>query len=163
MSNYRRFYVPGACYFFTVVTEARRPLFNDAEVRQWLRQSMRAVRRELPFRIDAICLLPNHLHCLWTLPLDDGDFSRRWQRIKAGVSKEFVRSGKLVEQARPSRARKGEVEVWQRRFWDHCIRNEDDYRRHFDYIHYNPVKHGLVHRPLDWPWSSFARYVHMGW
>ncbi len=163
MPNYRRIYIPGSTYFFTVVTHNRLPLFNDEAARSWLRRSFRQVRQELPFQIDAICLLPDHLHCLWTLPPDDADYSRRWQRIKAGFSKDMVRRGGLDRRARPSRTRKGEVEVWQRRFWDHCIRDERDLRCHFDYIHYNPVKHGLAGRPLDWPWSSFGRYVHLGW
>ncbi len=162
MSEYRRIYVPGSTYFFTVVTHRRRPLFTQDAARRFLRNSFREVRSRRPFRLDAICLLPDHLHCLWTLPPNDADFSRRWQEIKGGFSKDMIRRGGISRRARPSLARKGEVEVWQRRFWDHCIRDEGDFRRHFDYIHYNPVKHGLVRRPLDWPWSSFARYVGLG-
>ncbi|MCB1056720.1 MAG: transposase [Acidobacteria bacterium] len=162
MPNYRRARIPGGSFFFTVVTHDRRPFFEDAEVRGWLKEALRDVRKVAPFQLDAICLLPDHLHCIWTLPTGDEDFSRRWQRIKASVSKRAKRSGLVPARARTSRQRRREVDFWQRRFWEHCLKDEGDFRRHLDYIHYNPVKHGLVGRPIDWPWSSFRRYVRLG-
>ncbi len=108
---------------------------------------------ERPFHIDAIVVLPDHLHCIWRLPSGDADFSGRWREIKKAVSREVERRTNH-HNGRP---------VWQRRFWEHLIRDEEDWRRHVEYIHYNPVKHGLARRPADWPWSSFARAVARGW
>ncbi|WP_051463707.1 REP-associated tyrosine transposase [Leptolyngbya sp. PCC 6406] len=99
----------------------------------------------------------DHIHSIWTLPQDDADFSTRWQRIKARFS---LRCPDIYKpQPSSSRSRKGEQAIWQRRFWEHQIRNEADFSQHVDYIHYNPVKHGLVDKPRDWPYSSFHRYV----
>jgi putative transposase len=106
-----------------------------------------------PFEIDAIVVLPDHLHCIWRLPDGDADFSGRWREIKKYVAKRIGGIGK----------RPGERDVWQRRFWEHAIRDEDDWRRHMDYICYNPVKHGLVRSPAEWPFSSFKKSVAAGW
>jgi len=102
--------------------------------------------------VPAMVVLPDHLHCVWTLPRGDADYPTRWRLIKTWVTQ---RSG-LEDFRRPKRT------VWQARYWEHVIRDETDYRQHVDYIHYNPVKHGYVHKPGDWPYSSFRRCVKAG-
>lgn len=153
MSEYIRARQPGGAYFFTVVTHERQPLFADPAVVERLRLAFRRVMAERPFEIDAIAILPDHLHCLWRLPPGDADFSERWRQIKR-----FVSVGVAAETNR-----RGEKAVWQRRYWEHLIRDEEDWRRHCDYIHYNPVKHGYVASPADWSHSSFSRAVGRGW
>ncbi|MBE9107826.1 transposase [Nodosilinea sp. LEGE 07298] len=155
--RYRRAQTLGATYFFTVVTYNRQPLFHHDETIALLRKAFHIVKAEYPFTIDAIVILPDHIHSIWTLPEGDADFSSRWKRIKAWFSLRCPEAYK--QQQSISRLRKGEQAIWQRRFWEHQIRNEADFRQHVDYIHYNPVKHNLVNRPLDWPYSSFHRYV----
>jgi len=153
MSNYRRVYIPGGTYFFTLVTYRRQPIFADGERVEQLRQSFREVKVERPFDLLAAVILPDHLHCLWSLPEGDADFSTRWQMVKASFSRRI-----------PAKKRKdGAKTIWQPRFYDHCIRDEIDFHKHLDYIHYNPVKHGLVSSLSDWPYSSFARFVELGW
>jgi putative transposase len=117
-----------------------------------------ATRAARPFRTDAIVVLPDHLHCLWTLPAGDDDFPVRWAQIKAGFSRRIVRG----ERRRASRLNKRERGIWQRRYWEHLIRDDDDLRHHVDYIHFNPVKHGHVRHAVDWPYSSFHRYAANG-
>ena len=153
MSNYRRADEPGACYFFTVVTHGRYPSFASEERVALLREAFRMTRRERPFVVEAAVILPDHLHCLWRLPTGDADFSGRWREIKKRVSRRLA----------PAANDRRERAVWQRRFWEHLIRDEQDWRNHLDYIHYNPVRHGLVARAGDWPWSSFRRLVELGW
>lgn len=153
MSDYRRVIIPGGVFFFTVVTHERAPLFSSDERVELLRAAFRKVKAARPFHIDAMVVLPDHLHCIWRLPEGDGDYSGRWREIKKAASREI--------DARING--RGERPVWQRRFWEHAIRDEADWRRHVDYIHYNPVKHGLVARPGDWPRSSFGRAVACGW
>jgi putative transposase len=156
MVNYRRNFVPGGRYFFTITLADRRSnlLVNHIGL---LRSSFRAARREWPFAIDAIVILPEHLHAILTLPSDDADFSGRWRRIKGHFATELLDSSiKLAR--RPN----GDLALWQRRFWEHTIRGDGDLARHVDYIHFNPVKHGLVQRVRDWPHSSFHRYVREG-
>jgi putative transposase len=157
MARYRRYYHPGGTYFFTVNLADRRSDLLVAEIAK-LRHAVRLVRRRFPFAIDAAVVLPDHLHCIWTLPSDDGDYSVRWSRIKAVFSRLIARreTRSTKQQARRERA------VWQRRFWEHCIRDERDFANHVAYIHYNPVKHGLVNAPRDWPHSSFHQYVRRG-
>ena len=111
----------------------------------------------MPFEIEAMVVLPDHLHCMWTLPEGDADFSERWRRIKGRFSRQCV--AEYQQPVSVSRSRKGEKAVWQRRFWEHQIRDEVDFSNHVDYIHYNSVKHGLVGTPRDWPYSSFHKYV----
>jgi putative transposase len=153
MSNYRRAGIPGGVFFFTVVTYRRREIFtNEAHV-DALRRAFRQVRAIRPFDIDAVVILPDHLHCIWRLPEGDSDFSGRWREIKKAASRAID----------PHSDAGNERKVWQRRFWEHAIRDEADWRRHMDYIHYNPVRHRYVSRPGDWPWSSFARCVARGW
>ena len=162
MVTYRRADIPGGTYFFTVVTNNRREIFTMPEARNFLRQAVLDVRKQYPFTIDAWVLLPEHLHCIWTLPPGDHDFSGRWGRIKAGFSrraKELLHDEALLTR---SRKNKRESTIWQRRFWEHAIRDERDLRTHMDYIHYNPVKHGLVEQVCDWPYSTFHRLVDEG-
>jgi REP-associated tyrosine transposase len=154
--EYRRFYRSGARYFFTVVTENRQPLLIDNIER--LRAAFRLCLSRYPFEIDAIVVLPDHLHTLWKLPDGDADFSRRWMVIKRKFSSGFPQGD-----VNAAMAKKREKGIWQRRFWEHCIRDEADWRRHMDYIHYNPVKHAYVSSPEDWPYSSFQRSIHKGW
>ncbi|MHC5348457.1 REP-associated tyrosine transposase [Metapseudomonas furukawaii] len=158
MSNYRRSREPGAIYFFTLVTHRRQPVLTTVPLRQALRQSIQEVRASYPFRIHGWALLPDHLHCIWQLPLGDEEFGLRWSIIKRRVSQQVGRDGALSA----SRAGRRELGLWQRRFWEHRIRDEVDYRRHMDYLHWNPVRHGLVQRVADWPWSSFHRLVREG-
>ena len=146
MKAYLRAYQPGGIYFFTLVTHQRaRWLVNDA-ARARLRDALRKVARARPFHIDAFVLLPDHLHAIWRLPEGDCDFSTRWRLVKHRVS---IGCGLGF--------------TWQPRFWEHLLRDEDDWRRHVDYIHYNPVKHGLARAPGDWPYSTFGRAVARGW
>nr|VFJ49003.1 MAG: putative transposase [Candidatus Kentron sp. FM]VFJ49370.1 MAG: putative transposase [Candidatus Kentron sp. FM]VFK08273.1 MAG: putative transposase [Candidatus Kentron sp. FM] len=144
MSYYRRARAPGGCYFFTVVTWNRRPLLVQHMDR--LREAFRAVRKRRPFEIDAIVVLPDHLHAIWRLPQGDANYSTRWKRIKQEFSKDIP--GELNH--------RHEKRIWQRRFWEHSIRDGPDWENHMTYIYYNPVKHGLVERPMDWPYSSFV-------
>ena len=158
--HYRRDYTAGASYFFTVVMFRRLPLLGSREAVAILREAIRAEKARRPFQIDAMVILPDHIHALWTLPPDDADYSIRWRNIK----RSFTQHTNPVK--RPtvfgSRQRKGEQAIWQRRFWEHRIRTECDFNHHVDYIHYNPVKHGLVMRPVDWQYSSIHRYIQQG-
>ncbi|WP_020564535.1 REP-associated tyrosine transposase [Methylosarcina fibrata] len=153
MSNYRRIFIPGGAYFFTVVTYQRRPIFAAPENVVLLREAFHYVRTSRPFTIDGIVVLPDHLHCIWRLPEADTDFPGRWREIKKQVSKRIGEKRKT----------RNALDVWQPRFWDHLLRNEEDWRRHMDYIHYNPVKHGLATSPAAWPYSSFHKVVAKGW
>jgi putative transposase len=156
MFAYRRNFVPGGTYFFTVVLENRRSSLLVDKI-ALLRLAFRVARGERPFKIDAIVILPDHLHTVMTLPEGDSDFSGRWRRIKSLFSRQVVAEGVPVRQNR-----RREYALWQRRFWEHTVRDETDFERHIDYIHFNPIKHGLVPRVTDWPHSSFHRYVRSG-
>jgi putative transposase len=158
--QYRRAYIPGGCYFFTVVTERRRKIFVDDHNVGLLRQAFRHVIAKRPFVVDAVVILPDHLHCIWTLPPGDNDFSTRWRLIKTWFTKHCDNRSEFRPNA--SRIKKGEQALWQHRYWEHLLRDEDDFARHIDYIHYNPVKHGYVDKPDDWKYSSFQRYVERG-
>lgn len=159
MTNYRRADFPGGYYFFTVVTYDRRALFNEPLPRECLHAAWARTREQMPFEDVALCLLPNHLHCVWKLQEGDADFSLRWARIKAGFTHRYLEAGGMESKQGASRRRKRERGIWQRRFWEHQIRDERDLQGHVDYTHYNPVKHGLVERVEDWPWSSYHRYA----
>ena len=157
MPNYRRAFAPGGCFFFTVtLLERRQTLLVDRIA--GLREAVTTTRRSHPFTIDAFVVLPDHLHAVWTLPADDHDFSMRWRLIKSRFAKA------LPKQERLSAVRKarGERGIWQRRFWEHLIREEADYARHVEYCYINPLKHRLVTRVGDWPHSSFHRDVRAG-
>ena len=157
MSDYRRYRVPGGTYFFTVNLLERR---QETLVRHIdnLREAVRKTRNERPFHIDAWVVLPDHLHCIWTLPPGDDDFSNRWKAIKI----RFVQAIPRIERRSQTRISKGERGIWQRRFWEHVIRDERDYAQHIDFIHVNPLKHGYVTQVKDWPYSTFHRYVAAG-
>jgi putative transposase len=156
MALYRRNFVPGGTYFFTVTLADRRSSMLVDQVKA-LRSAFRVARTERPFSIDAIVILPDHLHVVMSLPPDDADFSGRWRRIKGHFSTELIAAGAALK-----RASNGDLLLWQRRFWEHTIRDDGDFARHVDYIHFNPVKHGLVSRVRDWPHSSFHAYVRQG-
>lgn len=158
MPNYRRANVAGGTYFFTVNTFRRLPILTEAPLRTALRDAIRDTRSAHPFDIDAWVLLPDHLHCIWTLPCGDADFSVRWAKIKRYVSKECGATFGADEVSN-SRINRHEAGLWQRRFWEHQIRDDDDFARHVDYIHWNPVKHGLVACAADWPYSTFHRFL----
>ena len=156
MVRYRRNFIAGGTYFFTVALADRTSSALVDHVSA-LRMAFRIARHERPFTIDAIVILPEHLHAIWTLPSGDSDFSGRWRRIKAHFTHRLVAAGTPVQ-----RHRNGEYALWQRRFWEHTIRNEKDFERHVDYVHFNPVKHKLVSRVRDWAYSSFHVYVRRG-
>ena len=162
MPNYRRANTPGGTYFFTVVTEHRQPIFTDDPVRTALRAAIDTTRCTHPFRIDAWALLPDHLHCIWTLPEGDANFGLRRAFIKRYVSGQCAAGMANTGPRSCSRTARGESGLWQRRFWEHEIRDEDDFQRHVDYIHWNPVKHGHVKEVAQWPYSTFHRYVRKG-
>ncbi len=162
MSNYRRAQIAGGTFFFTVVSYRRQPILCDDAVRAALRDAIRAVQGAKPFSVDAWVLLPDHLHCIWTLPPGDGDFSSRWSLIKSAVSRAIGAQYRRDEWKNDSKRKHRESTIWQRRFWEHCIRDEDDLQRHMDYLHFNPVKHGLVKAVADWPYSTFHRLMAEG-
>jgi putative transposase len=159
--NYRRAHVPGGTYFFTLVTYRRQPFLCDVDVRQALREGIRTVQTIEPFEIDAWVLLPDHLHCVWTLPAGDRDFPGRWAGIKRHVTR-MCRRLHREDWMTNSKRRRKESTVWQRRYWEHLMTDENDYRCHVDYIHFNPVKHGLVPSVVKWPYSTFHRFVRQG-
>jgi putative transposase len=152
----------GGTYFFTVVTERRAAILCGEQARLLLRQALNDCRDRWPFRIEAVVLLPDHLHTIWSLPPGDTNFSRRWSWIKHRFVRAWTDNGGLEQVVSESRSRNRRRGVWQRRFWEHSIRDEEDFERHVDYIHYNPVKHELARSPRDWPHSSFHRFVRQG-
>lgn len=158
MPNYRKAYYPGGTYFFTVNLLERRD--NDLLIKHidLLREVVATVRKSHPFEIHAWAVLPEHLHCVLRLPKNDANFTLRWRLIKAGFSRRLPKTERrsIVRQAR------GERGIWQRRFWEHLIKDERDYQAHMDYVRINPVKHGLVKQVVDWPYSTFHRLVAEG-
>jgi putative transposase len=162
MPRYLRSKSPGGTFFCTVVTFQRRRFLTDQRSRISLREAISEVRQQHPFIIDAWVLLPDHLHTIWTLPENDADYPKRWGLIKREFSQKarsFLHEDQLMGQ---SKEKHRECAIWQRRFWEHQVRNEEDLNRHLDYIHYNPVKHGLVVNVADWPYSTFHRFVKQG-
>ena len=158
--QYRRALIPGGTYFFTVVTARRRKLFSNEEAVEVLRQAFQHVNRKRPFTVNAMAVLPDHLHCIWTLPAADADYPTRWRLIKTWTTRHCpprLQYGRV-----PAHPHRTPPTLWQPRYWEHVIRDETDYRQHVEYIHYNPVKHGYVRQPCDWPHSSFRRYVQRG-
>jgi putative transposase len=162
MPEYRRTYTPGGTYFFTLVTHERQPILLDAPIRDALRESINQTRARLPFHANAWVLLPDHLHAIWTLPEGDTAYSVRWSLIKQGVSKRCAALYNDDSRRSLSRLKRRESSLWQRRFWEHQIRHETDFERCMDYAHYNPVKHALVSSVIEWPYSTFHRYVNEG-
>ena len=157
MATFRRSITPGATYFFTVVTYRRQAVLTDPPCYRALREAFRKTKLSHPFAVEAL-VLPDHLHCIWTLPLNDADYSTRWRLIKT----RFARNVPTGERLSARRHKAGERGIWQRRFWEHAVRDEKDFAAHVDYIHYNPVKHGHVRAAVDWPYSSIHRYIERG-
>ncbi len=158
MPDFHRYRVAGGCYFFTVNLLERRGNTLLTDRIDFLRDAVRRVRSSRPFTIDAWVVLPDHLHAVWTLPPGDDDFSTRWRLIKTF----FVRALPKTERLSRVRQADGERGIWQRRFWEHAIRDDADYAAHMDYVHFNPVKHGLVLSPADWPYSTFRSCAERG-
>ena len=158
MSNYRRYFIPGGTWFFTVNLLQRQN--NNLLVHEinLLRETVKSVRKRYPFKIDAWVVLPEHMHAVWSLPENDTDFSTRWRLIKSGFSQALPKT----EYRSDVRIAANERGIWQRHFWEHAIRDETDFQRHIDYVHFNPLKHKLVSQVKDWPYSSFHRYVESG-
>jgi putative transposase len=155
--RYRRSFLGGGTYFFTLnLAERSRKLL--VECIDDLRMAIRQVKLRHPFHIDAMVILPDHLHAIWTLPLNDADYPTRWMLIKMGFSRRIPKG----ERINASRRSKGERGIWRRRYWKHTIRDDEDFQRHADYAHYNPVKHGYVECPANWPYSSLHRYIRDG-
>ena len=161
MSRYRRSRT-GSTYFFTLVSYHRRPILCLPPLRSALRRALEDVRLTRPFDIDAWVLMPDHLHCIWTLPDGDTDYSTRWAIIKSSVSRFALVSTVSTGTRNPSRIKHRDASIWQRRFHEHEIRDDRDFERHMDYIHFNPVKHGHVASAAGWPYSTFHRYVKQG-
>jgi len=161
MPNYRRAKTSSTTYFFTIVTYRRQPILCLNESRAVLKEVVSEIARRYPFTVDAWVLLPDHFHCIWTLPEGDSDYSTRWALIKKDFTKII---SKTTITSTPNQSRKSHREgtVWQRRFWEHQIRDDIDYKKHMDYIHFNPVKHKLAESPGDWPYSTFHRLVSQG-
>jgi len=157
MPDYRRNRVPGGTYFFTVNLANRRSDLLVSEI-ETLRAVIRATRRLRPFHIDAWVILPEHMHCIWTLPEDDTDYSGRWRAIKTNFSKALPN----IAVQRPEILARDGRSIWQKRFWEHTIRDDRDYNAHMDYVHFNPVKHGLATHPAAWPYSTFQKCVALG-
>jgi len=152
MTSYKRCYLKGQTYFFTLVTYRRTPLFTKTKNINLLKKSFRKTKETYPFNLNAFVILPDHLHCIWTMPKNDYDFSTRWRLIKYYFS---INKYSTLNQRQ-------EKQIWQRRFWEHIIRDECDWHNHMNYIHYNPVKHGLTTTPNNWPHSSFHYWVQKG-
>jgi putative transposase len=152
MPNYRRAFVPGGCYFFTVNLLDRNSRLLVEHI-DHLRDAVRVTRRNYPFEIDAMVVLPDHIHAVWTLPEGDANFPARWRSIRIRFSK-AIPKGERLDAVRKAQGARG---IWQRRYWEHVIRDERDLNNHIDYCWFNPVKHGHVARVEDWPYSSFHR------
>ncbi|MDH5571151.1 MAG: transposase [Gammaproteobacteria bacterium] len=155
--RYRRTDIKGGTYFFTVNLAQRNKtlLVDNVNI---LRDVMNKVKQRHPFKVEAMVILPDHLHAIWTLPQTDKDYATRWGLIKSGFSRQLPK----LERINKSRIDKGERGIWQRRYWEHLIRDERDFNNHVDYIHYNPVKHGYIKRPVDWPYSSIHKFIETG-
>ena len=156
MVNYRRVLLPGGFYFFTVTLKNRRSRWL-VEYIDLLKEAMLETKQKKPYKTEALVVLPDHLHSIWKLPKHDTDYSGRWRNIKRGFTRKLLKRGCDIK-----KDKRNEYDVWQRRFWEHVISDERDFENHVNYIHYNPVKHGLVSSVKDWPHSSFHRYVKQG-
>lgn len=159
MPNWRRAFVPGGTFFFTVVTDHRAPILGQPLARKLLGQVIRECQIRWPFEIEAIVLLPDHLQSIWSLPSGDSAYSKRWAWIKAQFTKRWLAAGGVEQQTTLGRVRDGRRGVWQPKFWEHTIEDVENFERCFNYIHDNPVKHGYVRCPRNWAWSSFHRWV----
>jgi putative transposase len=159
--RYRRVKIAGATYFFTLVTEHRRPLLGEPSAIALFLGAVDTIRSRRPFNVDAYVVLPDHLHAVWTLPEGDTKFSTRWRLIKEAFTRAYLKTHEAPVR-NESRRSKGEQSIWQRRFWEHVVRDDADFAAHLDYIHLNPVHHGLAAAPRDWPHSSFQEWVKRG-
>jgi putative transposase len=157
--RYRRIFVKGGTYFFTLVTYQRVNLFSDPENIVLYNQALEYVQRRHPFTSIAQIILPEHIHAIWELPEDDSNYPLRWYLIKSHFSRNF---NKLTNQSSTFRPSKSERTIWQRRYWEHTIRDDNDLDNHIDYIHFNPVHHGLVKMPADWEFSTFKHFMQEG-
>ena len=155
MSNYRRLRFPGGYFFFTLVTQERRRFLTSSFARDNLKRAMHIVNQTRPFETIALCLLPDHFHCIWKLPDGDSDYSQRWRSIKSIFTREY-RKVHLTSDDNIER-------IWQNRFWERLIRDEDDLSAHIDYIHYNPVKHKYVDNPVEWEFSTIHKFIKRGY
>jgi putative transposase len=162
MPNYRRFRPSGGTFFFTLKTENNAPIFSQKQQVEILSRVFREAKARWPFDVDAVVLLPDHLHAIWSLPAGDDAYSTRWAWLKKEFTRRYLATGGAEEKTSQSRQRNRRRGVWQRRFWEHTIGDEDDFYAHFDYIHWNPVKHGYVNCPAEWPHSSFHRWAQLG-
>ena len=157
MPNYIRGQLAGATYFFTLTLAKRQTQLLTDNINLF-RQAYQRANALHAFTTIAICVLPDHLHAIWQMPVDDGDYALRWRIIKSNFSRNFGAN----QQRSSSKIKHREKGIWQRRYWEHQIRDDIDLQRHVDYIHYNPVKHGLVAQVKDWPHSTFHKYVAHG-
>jgi putative transposase len=162
MPEYRRYYVPGGTFFFTCVTHRRAPILTSGRGRRCLREALRKIQDDHPFEIVAIVLLPDHWHTVWTLPQGDSRYPLRWMRIKEEFTEAWLKSGGGERPQSASRQKHRQRGIWQKRYWEHMICDEDDLKRCVGYVHWNPRKHNRVSRVRDWPWSSFHRFVERG-
>ncbi len=162
MPNYRRAFVPGGMYFFTLKTERNAPVFSEISSVRLLGDIFREAIVKWQFTIEAVVLLPDHLHAIWSLPTGDASYSHRLAWIKKEFTKRYLAGGGTEQWVSSSRKQHRRRGVWQRKFWEHSLRDEVDFQKHFDYIHWNPVKHGYVNCPSAWPHSSFHRWVAKG-
>jgi len=163
MPEYRRVFLEGGTYFFTVVTFNRLPIFANETSRSLYRKALKDISLKYPFIEIAYCLLPDHIHCIWKLPPDDSNYSLRWRAIKSCFTRWYQNQIGSGGERNESRGKRAEAAIWQRRFWEHTIRDQEDLNNPIDYIHYNPVKHGLVEHIIDWKPSSFHRFVNNGY
>jgi putative transposase len=162
MPNYRRAVSFGGTFFFTQVSFDRAPFLCDESARNTLRDVIEQCRRRWPLELEAMVLLPDHLHAMWTLPDGDSDYSMRWGWLKKTFTQQWLAEGGHESITSPAKVRDGRRGVWQPRFFEHTIRDDDDFNEHLNYIHYNPVKHGLVQCPHQWPYSTFRKWVGRG-
>ena len=159
MPDYRRVKIKGGTYFFTLVTNQRFPVFSNNKANNLFMEAQQHVGSIHPFTAVAFCILPDHIHLLWEMPINDADYSLRIGEIKKWFSKRYINKFGNPVPLSPIQRKRGEAGIWQRRFWEHTILNEEDLNRAINYIHYNPVKHGLVNQVKDWVGSSFYEYV----
>jgi putative transposase len=159
MPEYRRPFAPGGTFFFTGVTQDRQPILCSVVARTLLRSAIETTRTERPFELLAFVLFDEHLHSIWELPPGDSDFSTRWGAIKGRFTRAFLLQGGRESAVSTDRARHGGRGIWQARFYDHLIRDEQDFSNHLDYVHFNPVKHGRTECPHAYPFSTFGKWV----
>jgi putative transposase len=162
MPEYRRINQPGGLYFFTVVSFNRLPLFSSQQCRDILHFAWHKVQSCHPFETITLCLLPEHIHAIWKLPDGDADYPMRWKEIKRIFTREYIRQICPGGIRNESHKIQGEAAIWQRRYWAYVLFDQNDLNNHFDYIHINPLKHGLVNQVSDWPWSTFHGYMKKG-